>query len=77
MLELVSESFNRTGLLHDLTAALKKIGVDVIKLNMEDDEEQVTRLALRLDVPGNLTPDQVISALSGVRNVFGVERKKL
>jgi GTP pyrophosphokinase len=74
---LVITAYHRSGLLHDVTEALKSGRVDVLKVNMETDDEHVTRLQFQLEVPGVLRPEQLITRLSAIQNVFDVRKDRL
>ncbi len=65
---------HRSGLLHDITEALKSNKADVLKVNMETDSGQITRFSVRLEVAGGIRPGKLISRLSGIRNVSSIRR---
>ena len=67
-------AYHRSGLLHEIIEMLKAANVDVLKVNMETDQEHVTRLQFRLEISAALRPEQLISRLSSIQNVFGVRR---
>ncbi len=67
-------AYHRSGLLHEVTEALKSSNVDVLKVNMETDQEHVTRLQFYLEIPESVRPEQLIGRLSSIQNVFEVKR---
>ena len=71
-LEIVAS--HRSGLLHDMTEVLRSNKVDVLKVNMETDSEQITRLSIRLEVASGTRPGKLISRLAEIRNVFDIRR---
>jgi GTP pyrophosphokinase len=73
---LVITAYHRSGLLHDVTEALKSSRADVLKVNMDTDDEHVTRLQLQLEIPGVLRPEQLITRLSAIQNVFDVRKER-
>ena len=68
-------AYHRSGLLHDVTEALKASSVDVLKVNMEADREHVTQLQFQLEITRTLRPEQLISRLSTIQNMFEVRKK--
>ncbi len=73
-LELQVTAYHRSGLLHEITEKLKAANADVISVNMETNQEHVTRLQFRLEITGTMRPEQLISRLSSIQNVFEVRR---
>ena len=73
-LKLQITAYHCSGLLHEVTETLKEVNTDVLNVNMETDEEQVTRLHIRLEVAGTTRPGQLINRLSTIQNVFEVRR---
>ena len=71
-LEIVAS--HRSGLLHDMTEVLKSNKVDALKVNMETDSEQITRLNVRLEIASGIRPGKLISRLAEIRNVFDIRR---
>ena len=67
-------AYHRSGLLHDITEILKSSKADVLKVNMETDAEHITRIMLRLDIQGDIRPEDMVSRLLSVQNVFEVKR---
>ncbi len=67
-------AYHRSGLLHEIIEMLKAANVDVLKVNMETDQEHVTRLQFSLEISAALRPEQLISRLSSIQNVFEVRR---
>ena len=67
-------AYHRTGILHDISQVLKDSGIDVLKVNMETDEENVVRVRLRLEVSGLETLSKTLGRLSRVQNVLDVRR---
>ena len=67
-------AYHRSGLLHDVTETLKAANADVLKVGMETDQEQITRLQFLLEIAGTTRPGQLISRLSAIQNVFEVRR---
>ena len=65
---------HRSGLLHDMTEALRSNKVDILKVNMETDCEQITRLSVRLEIAGGVRPQKLISQLARIQNVFDIRR---
>ncbi len=73
-LRLRVTAYHRSGLLHEVTETLKVANADVLSVTMETDQEQVTRLQLRLEIAATMRPEQLISRLSAIQNVFEVRR---
>lgn len=73
-LQLWVTAYHRSGLLHEIIETLKVAKVDVLKVNMDTDQEQVTRLQFRLEMSASIRPEQLISRLSSIQNVFEVRR---
>jgi GTP pyrophosphokinase len=67
-------AFHRSGLLHDITETLKSSRADVLKVNMETDDEHVTRITLRLELQGGRRPEGLVNRLASVPNVLAVKR---
>ncbi len=67
-------AYHRSGLLHEIIELLKAANVDVLKVNMETDQEHVTRLRFRLEISAAMRPEQLIRRLSSIQNVFEVSR---
>ena len=67
-------AYHRSGLLHDITEVLKSNKVDVLKVNMETNQEHITQLNLRLDMTGKMRPQAVIKQLNNIQNVFEIRR---
>ena len=67
-------AYHRNGLLSDITDVVKGRRGDILKANMETDDEHITELVLRLDVHGETRPENLIAALKSVRNVMQVRR---
>ncbi|MCY3770023.1 MAG: bifunctional (p)ppGpp synthetase/guanosine-3',5'-bis(diphosphate) 3'-pyrophosphohydrolase [Gammaproteobacteria bacterium] len=74
VLSLRATAFHRAGLLNDISEVIKSSKIEVLKVNMETDDEQITRIVLQLGVPDSLRPNQVLNRLNKVRNVFSVRR---
>ncbi len=74
-LELTVTAYHRSGLLHDVTESLRANQIDVLKVNMTTDDDHVSKLNFLLDVKSATRPDQIISRLSSIQNVFEVSRK--
>ena len=73
--EIFVVGYQRAGLLHDLTESLKSVNAEIIKANMETDDEQIARISLRLEVPGQVGTDQLIQRLRTIQNIFEVKRR--
>ncbi len=65
---------HRSGLLHDMTETLRSNKVDILKVNMETDCEQITRLSVRLEIAGGVRPQKLIFQLARIQNVFDIRR---
>ncbi len=74
MLGLEIAAFHRSGLLSDITEVLKSNRAEALKVNMETDSGQVTRLRIRLEVASAIRPGKLISRLAEIRNVFDIRR---
>ena len=73
-LSVAVTAYHRNGLLSDITDVVKSRQADILKANMETDDEHITELILRLDVRGATRPENLVAALKSVRNVMQVRR---
>ena len=74
IMELDIVASHRSGLLHDITEALKSNRADVLKVGMETDSARITRLRVRLEIGGDVRPGKLIARLGRIRNVFSARR---
>lgn len=72
--EIKVTGYQRNGLLHDITESLKSVNADILKANMETDDEQIARINMRLDVPGSVNMDQLTQRLRTIPNIYEVNR---
>jgi GTP pyrophosphokinase len=73
-ISIVVTAYHRSGLLHDITEVLKSGKADILKASMDTDEEYVTRITLRLEVDGQIRPNELSQKLSAIQNVYEVKR---
>ncbi len=74
--EVEVTAFHRSGILHDISQVIRDAGIDVMKVNMETDDENLVRLSLRLEVSGLKTLSRTLSRLARVQNVLDVRRQR-
>ena len=72
--EVQLSAYHRSGILHDITQVLRDSKIDVLKVNMETDSENIARLSLRLEVSGLKTLSRTLGQLSKIQNVLDVKR---
>ena len=73
-LNIVVKGYHRSGLLHDITEYLKSSKADILKASMETDNEHVTVINMRLEVAGEIRPDQITGKLTSIENIFEAKR---
>jgi len=72
--EVLLSAYHRSGMLHDITQVLKDSKIDLLKVNMETDSENIARVTLRLEVSGLKTLSRTLGQLSKIQNVLDVKR---
>ncbi|MGB5706762.1 MAG: bifunctional (p)ppGpp synthetase/guanosine-3',5'-bis(diphosphate) 3'-pyrophosphohydrolase [Arenicellales bacterium] len=72
--EVLLSAYHRSGILHDITQVLKDSKIDLLKVNMETDSENIARVTLRLEVSGIKTLSRALGQLSKIQNVLDVKR---
>lgn len=72
--EVQLSAYHRSGILHDITQVLKDSKIDLLKVNMETDSENIARVNLRLEVSGLKTLSRTLGQLSKIQNVLDVKR---
>ncbi len=72
--EVQLSAYHRSGILHDISQVLKDSNIDVLKVNMETDAENIAQLRLRLEVSGLKSLSRTLGQLSKVQNVLNVKR---
>jgi GTP pyrophosphokinase len=72
--EILVSAYHRSGILHDITQVLRDAKLEMLKVNMETDDENIARVQLRLEVSGLKTLSRTLSQLSKIQNVLDVKR---
>lgn len=72
--ELQVSAYHRTGILHDITQVLKDARLNLLKVNMEVDDENMAAVVLRIEVSGLKTLSRILAQLSRIQNVLEVKR---
>jgi GTP pyrophosphokinase len=74
--EVDISAYHRGGILNDITQVIRDAGIEVTKVNMETDDENIVHLNLQLEVAGLKTLSRTLSQLSRVQNVLDVRRQR-
>lgn len=72
--EVMLSAYHRSGILHDITQVLKDSKIDILKVNMEVDNENIARVRLRLEVSGLKTLSRTLGQLEKIQNILDVKR---
>jgi len=72
--EVLVSAFHRSGILHDITQVLKDARLELSKVNMETDDENIAKVQLRLEVSGLKSLSKTLAQLSKIQNVLDVKR---
>lgn len=64
----------RSTLLNDITEVLKSHDVDVLKVNMQTNNDQISLIDLSMEVDVGINYETVVNALSQVKGVFNARR---
>ena len=72
--EVKLSAYHRSGILHDVTQVLKDAKVDVLKVNMETDAENIAQVHLTLEVSGLKALSRTLGRLAKIQNVLNVRR---
>lgn len=69
-----AESWNRVGLLRDITTLVAEEKVNIVSVSIEDHSDHTTTVSLALEVRGVAQLSRLLSKLEGVRGVINVSR---
>lgn len=72
--EVMVSAYHRSGILHDITQALKDTSTNVLKVNMEVDDENIVQIHLRLEVSGLKNLGKTLNRLSIIQNILDIKR---
>ncbi len=72
--EVQLSAYHRSSILHDVCQVLKDAKIEVLKVNMETDDENLAQVRLRLEVSGLKSLSKTLGQLSKIQNVLDVRR---
>lgn len=72
--EVLVSAYHRSGILHDITQVLKDSRTNVLKVNMETDDDNIVQARLRLEVSGLNNLSRTLGQLYNIQNVLAIKR---